>query len=115
MRFRALGWACIVLLVITGVANLAFRGWLQWDGVLGSANFWRSAPGQALGLKLATVTIMIGLSAVHDFKLGPEAGRLPPGSDEALARRRQAARLARINAVVGLVLVIAAVRLVRGG
>jgi hypothetical protein len=61
------------------------------------------------------VAIMIGLSAVHDFRLGPAAGRLPPGSDEALAARRRASRLARVNALVGLVLVIAAVRLVRGG
>lgn len=115
LRFRAVGWACIALLVVTGIGNLAFRGWLRWDDVLGSAAFWRSAPGSALGLKLIAVTIMIVLSAVHDFRLGPEAGRLAPGSDEALARRRQAARLARINAIVGLVLVVAAVRLVRGG
>jgi uncharacterized membrane protein len=115
LRFRAVGWACIALLVVTGFVNLAFRGWLRWDGVWGSADFWRSAAGEALGVKLAAVTIMVLLSAIHDFRLGPAAGRVPPDSAEASERRRQAARLARVNAIVGLVLVIAAVRLVRGG
>lgn len=115
LRFRAIGWICIVILLITGVVNLAYRGWLQWDGVLGSVDFWRSAPGTALGIKLGAVTIMLIMSAIHDFRLGPAAGRAEAGSPEALALRRRAARLARLNAFVGMVLLVAAVRLVRGG
>jgi hypothetical protein len=38
-----------------------------------------------------------------------------PGSPEALALRARAAWAARINAVAGVVLVLAAVRLARGG
>jgi hypothetical protein len=38
-----------------------------------------------------------------------------PGSPEALAARRRAAWLARINAGLGVVLVVVAVRLARGG
>lgn len=115
LRFRTVGWVCIAVLVLTGVVNLAYRGWLQWEGVLASAAFWRSGPGTAFGIKLAAVVVMLGLSAIHDFHLGPAAGRLEPGSPEALAFRRRAARLARFNAIVGFVLLIAAVRLVRGG
>lgn len=113
LRFRLIGWICIGVLLVTGVVNMAFRGWLQWDVVLGSAAFWRSGPGTALGIKLAAVTVMVSLSAVHDFRLGPAAGRVEPGSPEAMALRRRAASLARLNAIVGLVLLLAAVRLVR--
>jgi len=115
LRFRTVGWVCIAILLVTGVVNLAFRGWLQWDGVFGSAAFWRSAPGTALGIKLVAATVMVILSAIHDFRLGPAAGRLEAGSPEALSFRRRAARLARFNAIVGLVLLVAAVRLTRGG
>jgi hypothetical protein len=52
---------------------------------------------------------------VHDFWLGPLAGRLRAGTPEALRARRLAAWLARINAVIGIVIVILAVRLARGG
>jgi hypothetical protein len=58
---------------------------------------------------------MIGVSALHDFVLGPRSGRAVPGSPEALALRARAAWAARINAVAGVVLVLAAVRLARGG
>ncbi|HEX7121940.1 MAG TPA: DUF4149 domain-containing protein [Gemmatimonadaceae bacterium] len=113
VRFRTVGWGAITTLVATGILNLHFRGWLQWDAVLGNASFWGSPVGTALAIKLAAVAVMIVLSAIHDFWLGPAAGQMPPGSNEALAFRRRAAWIARINALVGLILVIAAVRLVR--
>jgi hypothetical protein len=47
--------------------------------------------------------------------VGPSASRYPAESAEALRYRRAAAWLARAGAVVGLVLVMAAVRLARGG
>jgi hypothetical protein len=50
---------------------------------------------------------------VHDFGHGPRAARMAPGSPEAIAMRRTAALLARLNALVGLVVVVAAVRLPR--
>lgn len=113
-RARSLGWWAIAVLLITGTLNLHFRGWLHWDGVLGSGDFWRSATGVALAIKLAAVTTMVIVSAVHDFILGPMAGRLRAGSPEALAFRRRAALLARGNALLGIVIVVAAVRLARG-
>jgi len=99
----------------TGVLNLYFRGWLQWSGMLGTAAFWRSALGHALAAKLVAVVTMIAVSATHDFLLGPAAGRAAPGSPRAIVLRRRAALLARVNAFVGVIVVIAAVRLARGG
>jgi hypothetical protein len=55
------------------------------------------------------------MSAVHDFGLGPAAARAQSGSPAALALRRWSAWIARVNALLGLILVVAAVRVARGG
>jgi putative copper resistance protein D len=115
VRFRALGWWAIAVLLATGVLNLRYRGWLAWDGALDSPAFWRSGTGHALAWKLGTVATMIGVSAMHDVVLGPRAGAAAPGSAEALALRTRTAWAARLNSLVGVALVIAEVRLARGG
>lgn len=115
VRFRRTGWIAVAVLVVTGVLNLHYRGWLHWQGVLGSATFWRTGVGEALALKLVAVAAMLVCSAIHDFVLGPRAGQAAPGSPAALAFRRRAAWLARVNALIGVILVVAAVRLARGG
>lgn len=113
-QFRVAGWTALLILVATGVGNLYFRGVLSWR-VLGSARFWSTPFGVALAWKLGCVAVMLGAQAVHDFVIGPASSRVPAGTEAARRLRRQAAWTARINVVVGLVLVIAAVRLARGG
>ena len=115
LRFRTVGWWAIAVLLLTGLINMYYRGWLQWDGVLGAATFWHTAPGHALLLKLGAVTTMLVVSAIHDFSLGPRAGLATAGSPGAILLRRRAVILARINALMGVLVVIAAVRLARGG
>lgn len=114
VRFRAVGWSAIVVLIVTGLLNLGLRGMLDAE-TLGSASFWEGRYGRTLAWKLAIVASMISLAAVHDFVLGPRASGLPPGSPEAPAARRRAAWLARFNAGLGIALVAVAVRLARGG
>ena len=114
-RFRTAGWIAIAVLVGSGLWLLQLRGLLHWSGALGSLAFWATPFGLALAVKLAAVTVMIASSAVHDFVLGPAAGRAVPGSAQALLLRRRAALLARGGALLGLVIVLAAVRLARGG
>ncbi len=109
-----MGWAAIGVLIATGVGNLHFRGLLRWD-LWSDAAFWGTAHGRALMWKLLTVALMVGISAAHDFVLGPAASRLSPTSPGGVAARRRAAWLARANAVIGVLLVLAAVRLTRGG
>jgi len=115
LRFRSVGWSAIAVLVVTGIVNLFYRGWLQWDGVLGDARFWRTAVGHALAMKLVAVVMMVVVGLVHDFVLGPLAGAATPGSPRAMTLRRRAALLARANALLGVIVVVAAVRLARGG
>ena len=113
-QFRLVGWVAIAVLVATGVANLHHRGLLAAD-LWGDPRFWRTPMGTALGWKLGAVATMVGISAVHDFVTGPRASRQVAGSAPALAARKRAAWLARVNALVGVIVVIAAVRLARGG
>lgn len=111
-RFRTVGWVSIAVLLVTGTLNLYFHGWLP---LMGQGTFWRTALGHTLAAKLAAVTIMVTVSAIHDFIDGPRAGRVAPGSPESLRLRRRASMMARVNAIVGLILVVVAVRLARGG
>lgn len=113
-RFRSWGWAAIAILVGTGVGNLHFRGVLSTT-VLGSADFWAGPFGRALAWKLVAVGGMIVVSAVHDFWLGPAAAAARQGDPRAERMRRGASWLARLNAGLGIVVVLAAVRLARGG
>ena len=113
-RFRTVGWTLIAILLITGVLNLFFVGLLDM-AVLGAATFWSTPYGRALAWKLGAVALMLALSASHDFVLGPAASRLEPGSPGAERARRSASWLARLTALAGLAVVLAAVRLARGG
>ena len=113
-RARNAGWIAIAVLLVTGIINLHFRGLLQGE-LWGSAAFWGSRLGTALAWKLVAVATMLTISSLHDFVLGPAASRVEAGSPRALGLRKRAAMLARVNALIGLVVVIAAVRLARGG
>jgi putative copper resistance protein D len=99
LRFRTVGWTAIAVLLATANAGA----------------FWASATGRTFAWKLALVAAMLVVSGVHDFVLGPRAGRAAAGSSEARSLRRRAAWAARLNALLGVALVVAAVRLVRGG
>ena len=113
-RFRVAGWVAIVVLLATGATNLGLRGLLDAE-TLGDPAFWGRPYGRTLGWKLALVTVMVSLSALHDFVLGPRVSRLDPGSPAALTARRRVAWLARVNAGLGVALVAVALRLSRGG
>lgn len=88
-RFRTVGWIALGLLVATGVVILVRRPWLL------------RAP--AFQLKAALVLLTLALSALHDFVLGPRAGRLPP---EATAPRRRLTWIARLNVLIVLTIIL---------
>jgi len=114
VRFRRTGWVCIATLVLTGILNLRFRGVLH-EAILGSPDFWGSPYGRSLAVKLGAVAGMVALAAIHDFVHGPRASGLEAGTPQALASRRRAALLGRANALLGIVVIWAAVRLARFG
>lgn len=113
-RFRTVGWISIGVLVLTGFINLHYRGLLDAE-LLADPAFWVSPYGTALSWKLGAVTAMILTSALHDFWLGPAAKDAGSGAPRAEKMRRASTWVARINALLGVVVVLAAVRLARGG
>lgn len=113
-QFRTVGWGAILTLVATGTTMLHLRGVLDAD-VLTASTFWASPFGRTLFWKLVMVGAMLVVQAFHDFVLGPAASRVEPGTRRALRLRRHAAVLARANAALGILLVIIAARLARGG
>ena len=115
LRFRFVGWVCLVVLILTGMANLVARG-IGFDE-LGSALFWRGSFGQTLGIKLILVIAILLISAFHDFNLGPRAAAA--WSENALEPetqrlRRRAVALGRINLLLALTVIALATMLVRG-
>jgi uncharacterized membrane protein len=112
-QFRVIGWISIATLLVTGVLNLHFRGFLS-HSVLTSDTFWQTRFGVALMWKLVAVTMMLIVQAIHDFSVGPAASRAQPGTPEAIALRKRAALLGRASALIGIVVVLAAVKLARG-
>jgi hypothetical protein len=81
------GWIAIGLLVATGLTNI----WLRPE-LLTLARFW---------VKITVVALAVALSLLHDFVLGPRAGR----PDAPPAMRPAASWVARVN----VLLVLAAV------
>jgi len=112
-RFRSVGWITLGVLVVTGIGNLYFRGLLHWSAIWANADFWRSSYGTALGFKLAAVSAMLVVEGYHDWVLGPRAGQAAAGSDESVDLRAKASAWARVAAMCGIVIVVAAVRLAR--
>ena len=120
-RFRAVGWACIAVLIVTGTVNSAYRG-VTWANLF-TAELWGSQFGTTLALKLGVVAIMLGLSAYHDFAVGPRSIRIleqvattmrPDALAEAQRLRRRASVVGRLEAILALIVLALAIMLVRG-
>lgn len=115
VRFRWIGWLCLVVLVFTGAFNLTYRGVTLEDLQIG--DFWRSQFGVILSTKLILVVGVLLLSILHDFFIGPKAsalGRANPGSPHAACFRRYASWFGRVNLFLALVIGAFGIILVRG-
>ena len=114
-RFRNVGWACLVILVLTGLVNLT--RWGVGVGELSSAGFWATPWAHVLATKLALVAVVLAISAVHDFVTGPRATRAmreAPGSKEAGRLRRAAGWMGCVNLLISVAVVALGIALVRG-
>lgn len=116
-RFRVISWICIVLLVATGLYILPTRYGIGFAEFFSLGGHFAAT----LQLKVALVAVVIWLSAVHDFIIGPytnrlieamQAGAEPPGYLPAL--RKAVVWIARINVLLTILIVAVAVRMTRG-
>ena len=111
VRFRAVGWICLGVLLLTGMFNLHYRG-IGW-AVLGGGG----AYGLVLAMKLLLVIVIFLISALHDFMIGPRAMRLwraDSSSPESRRLRRLASLMGRSNLVLALLAAAFGVMIVRG-
>lgn len=114
-RFRNVGWACFAIVASTGTFNLWVRGVRLGDFT--DVQWLRSPFGSTLLVKLGAFLLVLIVSAVHDFVLGPQATTAiarDPSSPAARRARRSASLLGRGNVVLGLLLVACGIMLVRG-
>ena len=114
-RFRLVGWSALAVLIITGVVNLAVRGY----GVesLRSGALFDGFFGHVLAIKLVLVVVTVILALLHDLWLGPRASAIlmaAPGTPAARSARRLASWLGRVSLLLGIALVVLGVLLVRG-
>lgn len=115
VRFRNIGWACFLILIVTGAINLGRWG-VDWERFTSGA-LWSSTWGGILAVKLVLVAVVILMSGVHDFFVGPRASaalRESPGSLRARRLRRLAAWMGRLDVLLGVVIVALAIMLTRG-
>ncbi len=109
-RLRALGWTSLSLLILTGTLMVLRRGYPGTDALFASAF------GTVLIAKLSLVALILVLSALHDFALGPRVTRLGRESPESaghIRQRRRLIMLARVNAVLVLAVLFLGVWLTR--
>lgn len=119
IRFRGVAWGLLATLVVSGLIVLENRGigFSRFD----ERDFWDSDIGRVLAIKAVLVGVLLILSAVHDFVLGPRVANLlqstgpgSPPSPEAAALRRKMVNLARLNLLLALTIVVLGMMLIRG-
>lgn len=112
--FSRLSWILFPVLVLTGYLALLGRGFD--NHTLLSATFWQSEYGARLLIKLILFGIVLILSAVHDFWLGPKAATLMQTNRDTSTTeiyRKASSWAGRLNLLLGLGILYMAVSLVR--
>jgi uncharacterized membrane protein len=101
-RYRRAGWISLAVLLVTGLLRLYQLGFapLATDG-------W-------IWTKLALVLVMIGLTLLHDLLLGPRSIQISRSTAAPHPLQQNVRWMARLNLVIGLFVVLAAVYVARG-
>lgn len=110
-RFRNFGYTFLTISVITGVIQAGYRGATVANVLNGT--FFQSTFGRNLALKLLFVALMVGVSISHDFFVGPAAVRANRAGQDTTRLRKTASWLARVTALLALIVIAYAVKLVR--
>lgn len=108
MKFRFYGWIVLVLLVLTGIGNLYFKGLPFSVEFLFGGEF-----GKLFSLKIGLFVLMLLISAVHDFYIGTKA--LEDVIENPNPKFKKIARMTgRINLIIALAIALMGVMLSRG-
>lgn len=104
IKFRFVGWIALVLLLLTGLYNMHYRGVAYSQLLQGSYN-------QLFFIKLCLFTVVIIISAIHDFYIGPRSIKLMAEQTADKEMTKRYVRTARIVGELNLLLALAAVAL----
>ncbi|MEX0926492.1 MAG: DUF4149 domain-containing protein [Dehalococcoidia bacterium] len=114
-RFRCVGWGALVLLVITGLWLLHERG-----VDLARIHVTEGEFHDILRVKMVLVAVMVVLSSIHDFVLGPRlarrmiVARQQAGEGSLVRQRKLIGWMARANLLLVLAILAASLGLLRG-
>lgn len=109
LRFQRYGWVALAGLLCTGLFNMYLRGLpFAWDF------FMRSAYGQLVSAKLGIFTLILLLSALHDFMFGKKALNDLPQGRQSEQLRLLARWSGRLNLLLALVMAFLGLVLSRG-
>ena len=114
-KFLPVAWLAMALLVVTGI----YIGWDHWG--VRPGNFFSTGGHffRTLQIKTGLFLVVIALSLVHDFLLGPrvltrlESAPIPNDSTSGRGARVLLLTLARVNLLAVLVILVLAVLLIR--
>jgi uncharacterized membrane protein len=112
--FSRLSWVIFILMIVTGTMALYGKGFNT--EVLLSADFWQTRYGKTLMGKLHIFSLVLIVSAVHDFWLGPKAADLmdnDPESPATIRFRKASSWAGRVNLILALGILYYALSLVR--
>jgi copper resistance protein D len=112
--FSRISWIIFLLMIVTGITALMGMGYSLSD--LTTSYFWGSGYGSTLMGKLHIFALVLILSGVHDFWLGPKAAELmdtDPENKKTIRLRKASSWVGRLNLILGLMILYYAVSLVR--
>lgn len=110
-RFRIVGYSLLGVLLITGVIQAAVHGATVTNLLNGA--FFQTRFGYNFGLKMLFIILMLIVSISHDFYIGPASIRASEAGKDTTQLRKTASWLARITAILALIVVAYAMKLVR--
>ncbi len=112
LKYRTVGSVALVILLVTGIVQLEYRG-VQW-----TMEYFTGSPfGKVAGLKLLVFIGIVSISIIHDYYIGTRAIEAwkDKGEDPKTLKLRSLSRtLGRINFLLALAAVLLGVILVRG-
>lgn len=113
-KFKRIGWSCLLVLFVTGITNLIFKG---FGDSLHTGGFWQLPYAHMLATKIVLLLIIVCMSVYHDLKMGPatiEAMKANPDAPETIKMRKSAVMHGRVTLLLSLVMVTLGLLMARG-
>jgi putative copper resistance protein D len=109
IKFRFYGWLAVIILIITGVLNIHFRGLPFTIDFFTSTSY-----GKLLSIKLVLFVIMLLVGGIHDFYIGKKS--IDEMQESAGTKFKMLARwTGMLNLLLALIIAFLGVAISRGG